>query len=237
VLQPIRKKSLALAVFDQLADRIVGGAWQAGEPLPPERSLCVQLGVSRTAVREALARLEQVGLVATRHGGETTARDFRATAGLDLLPRVALDAGGRPRRDIMHGVVEMRAAVAPDIARLCAERADAAVDVELDAVLAAMGAAGSDLPKLQELSMRFWQALTGGSGNLAYQLAFNSLRDAYLRLREQVAVAMAEELRHLEGYRAIAAAVRARDGSAAESAARRHIQRGLAPVLALFEEP
>jgi DNA-binding FadR family transcriptional regulator len=234
VLLPIRKKSLALAVFDQLADRIVGGGFEPGQPLPPERLLCQQLGVSRTAVREALARLEQLGLVATRQGGETTARDFRSTAGLDLLPRIALDGEGRPRPDIMHGVVEMRAAVAPDIARLCALRADATVDAELEAIVAEMEPCADDLPRLQELSMRFWSTLTMGSRNVGYQLALNSLRDVYLRLRERIGAAMADELRNVEGYRAIAAAVRARNAAAAETAARRHIQRGLGPVLALF---
>ncbi|HTM22354.1 MAG TPA: GntR family transcriptional regulator, partial [Kofleriaceae bacterium] len=61
-LARIPRLSLSGAVFDQILDRIVGGDFPAGRPLPAERLLCAELGVSRTAVREALARLAQLRL-------------------------------------------------------------------------------------------------------------------------------------------------------------------------------
>ena len=44
-------------------------------------------------MREALQRLSQAGLVEVRHGGSTTVRDFRTSAGLDLLPRLLVRDG------------------------------------------------------------------------------------------------------------------------------------------------
>ncbi|MBZ0231141.1 MAG: GntR family transcriptional regulator, partial [Deltaproteobacteria bacterium] len=85
-LERIPKRSLTDAVFDQLVARIVSGTLAPGQALPPERLLCAELGVSRTAVREAMSRLAQLRLVAVRHGGETRVLDFRVTGGLDLLP-------------------------------------------------------------------------------------------------------------------------------------------------------
>ena len=53
---------------DYLAELILAGEWQVGEYLPPETDLIRQLGVSRTAFREAMSQLEARGLVEIRHG-------------------------------------------------------------------------------------------------------------------------------------------------------------------------
>jgi len=44
---------------------------QAGDRLPAERALALELGVSRTALREAIAQLSAQGLLAARVGGGT----------------------------------------------------------------------------------------------------------------------------------------------------------------------
>lgn len=93
-------------------------------------------------------------------------------------------------------------------------------------------AAADELARLAELSMQFWAALATGSGNLAYQLAFNTLREAVRHL-PGLAAARADELRDVRGYRQIADAVRRRDGAAAARAARAHIAIGLAGILSL----
>jgi GntR family transcriptional regulator len=51
-----------------LEQEIVRLRLQAGERLPSESELCVQFELSRTTVRQALARLEQEGLVTRRKG-------------------------------------------------------------------------------------------------------------------------------------------------------------------------
>ena len=68
---------------------IVTGALAAGEKIPSERSLSVELGVSRPVLREALSRLEAAGLVTRRHGSGT-----RVTGGLPPAGSPAPRAGG-----------------------------------------------------------------------------------------------------------------------------------------------
>ena len=92
-LQPVSRRSVPDEVFDQLLAEVVGGEFEAGDALPSERRLAEVLGVSRPAVREALQRLAQTGLVEVRQGGATTVRDFRRYAGLDLLPRLLVRRG------------------------------------------------------------------------------------------------------------------------------------------------
>src|SRR3954451_11768659 len=84
-LQPVARHSVSDAVFEQLQAQILGGHLAAGEALPSERALTELMGVNRQAVREALKRLDQAGLVEINHGGVTRARNYRESAGLDLL--------------------------------------------------------------------------------------------------------------------------------------------------------
>ncbi|BBK29375.1 DNA-binding GntR family transcriptional regulator [Stella humosa] len=60
-------KSLGDRAYDQLLDRMLEGVFAAGTLLQ-ERALAEMLGISRTPVREALAKLESEGFV-TRHAG------------------------------------------------------------------------------------------------------------------------------------------------------------------------
>ncbi|HKN46289.1 MAG TPA: GntR family transcriptional regulator, partial [Propionibacteriaceae bacterium] len=54
-----------------LEHEIVEGRWKSGDRLQSEPELCTRFGVSRTTVRQALARLEQQGLI-RRHKGQGT---------------------------------------------------------------------------------------------------------------------------------------------------------------------
>src|SRR5262245_28659758 len=180
-LQRIAKRTLSDEVFEQLSREIVRGRMAPGVALPAERELCETLGVNRGALREALRRLAQAGLIAIAQGGATKVLDYRRTAGLDLLTHMLFREGGGVDLEVARSVMEIRAALAPDIARLCARRADATVIAELRGVLAEIERAhgSDDLPALQELSLRFWDVLVRGSDNIAYELAFNTLRATY----------------------------------------------------------
>ena len=60
----IEHKTISLAdqVFEHLETDILSGKYQKGENLT-ESKLCLELGVSRTPIREALRRLEQEHLI------------------------------------------------------------------------------------------------------------------------------------------------------------------------------
>ncbi|MCA9663169.1 MAG: FadR family transcriptional regulator [Myxococcales bacterium] len=237
-LKPIERKSLSDAVFDQLSDAIVSGRMAPGTALPSERTLCEMLQVNRGAVREALKRLSQAGLINIQHGGGTTVLDFKRTASLDLLSQLLYNAEGTIDLKVARSVMEMRAALGPDIARLCARRAPPAIHARLLALVEAMNEAKEDLPTLQELAIQFWDLLVRGADNIAYELAFNSLRGTYDDLREVLVEVLGEELRDLSSYRAIADAVRRGDDLSATHVARALMEKGtqaIFQVLAALE--
>jgi GntR family transcriptional repressor for pyruvate dehydrogenase complex len=230
-LQPVDRRSVSDGVFDQLAGQILGGHLGPGAPLPAERHLTERLRVNRQAVREALKRLEQVGLVDIRHGGATRVADFRRGAGLDLLPRLLLLPDGSIDPHTVRSIMEMRAAIGPDIARRCAERARPADIAQLDGIVDSLTQAGGDLGQLSSLDLAFWDALIDGADNIAYRLAFNSLRSVYEPAAPLLRDALAPELRDLAGHRAIVQAVTRGNGPAAARAAQRLLALGTAVVV------
>ena len=93
-LSKIDRRTLSDAVFDQLSREIVDGHMEPGALLPSERELVQVLGVNRGAVREALKRLAQRGLVQIQQGGGTRVLDYRQSAGLDLLGALMVRGDG-----------------------------------------------------------------------------------------------------------------------------------------------
>ncbi|MEW6272241.1 MAG: GntR family transcriptional regulator [Thermodesulfobacteriota bacterium] len=234
MLKPVRKQSLSDAVFDQLRAHIVTGQMKAGASLPAERALCEALGVNRGAVREALKRLAQARLVSVQHGGASRVLDYRASAGLELLSDLLVTDDGFDAK-VVRSVVEMRSALAPDIARLAAQRGGERVADALAPIVERMRAASADARVLQSLAMEFWSALVDGTDNVAYRLVYNSLRRTYEKCMDLLTGVLEDELRDLRSYAAIADAVRRRDARRAERLARALTHRGEERLLAAAE--
>jgi len=105
------------AVAKRLLDLFTTGDIPAGTRLPPERELASTLGIGRSAVREALAALEILGVVDVRPGSGTYLRGSAS----ELLPET-LSWGlmiGAPRT---HELIAVRAGLEILAARLAAER-------------------------------------------------------------------------------------------------------------------
>src|SRR5215831_18810156 len=64
-------EALYLQVARTLKEEIVTGVYPVGSQLPTEDALCSRFSVSRYTVREALRRLREDGLVASRQGSGT----------------------------------------------------------------------------------------------------------------------------------------------------------------------
>src|SRR3954452_20162184 len=134
-LEPVQRRSLPDAVFEQLTAEIVAGRVPPGETLPPERALTEQLGVNRQAVREALQRMSSLGLIDIRHGEATRVRDFRSSASPELLTWLIVRPDGSIDAAVVRSVFELRATVGADAARLCASRAVPDVVTSLSTVV------------------------------------------------------------------------------------------------------
>lgn len=194
---------------------IVTGDLAPGRALPPERSLARELGVSRNALREALTRLEGLGLLERRQGSANrVSRTIPLTAALaGKLQEVRTD---------FEQSAEFRAVIEPRIARLAAERID-------ETQLTALGELLEQ--SAHEVDADSSAALDIGFHTLIAQATANPLLAALGELTASWTVE-ARVFSHLEGegrrlshsgHTRILDALVARDAEAADYATRIHL--------------
>lgn len=173
MLKPVQKVNLTTSVYEQLRDHILTEAIAPGEALPSERQLSEMLGVNRSAVRESLKRLEQSGLIAIQHGGNTRVLDYRRQGGLHLLAAVV---ASQPQR--LADVQALREALLPEIARAAAERANSTSIARLEMLARLLDS--EDPEQRADLAMEFWDTVVDASDNVAFSLTYNAIRDLEL---------------------------------------------------------
>ncbi|MFK4789633.1 FadR/GntR family transcriptional regulator [Microbacterium sp. ZW T5_56] len=132
-LTPVRQSSLSDQVVDRLRSEIVEGRWPVGERIPPEPELMESLGVARGTLREALRALQYSGMLDIRRGDGTFVN------ARSEVPGALARSGGT-----LADVLEARAALEPQLARLAALRATAADITLIETALAQRAIAHPD---------------------------------------------------------------------------------------------
>ncbi|MBO9533545.1 MAG: FadR family transcriptional regulator [Solirubrobacteraceae bacterium] len=208
----IARTTVSDAVYRRLRDQILGSGAEAGAPLPSERTLSETFGVNRHAVREAIKRLQQAGLVTVVHGGATRVTDWRREGGPELLTAIASGMESADRTRLASQIAESRAAIAQLIV------AGAAASEGFDGSAAggiSDPAEGAAVTAYRNL----WRDIATASGNLAAQLTLNSL-DAGLDALEGEGVAVFEaEASRLADITTLVQAITAGDVTVAQKAA------------------
>ncbi|MEN8197622.1 MAG: FadR/GntR family transcriptional regulator, partial [Pseudomonadota bacterium] len=144
----------AAAIATRLREAILGGRYANGERLPAERELTEHFGVARGTVREALRRLEEMGLV-TRRMGSGTFVNHRAGPGEDDIAELTSPIE----------LIDVRLAIEPDIARMAVANATARDLERLEAALIECEAAGGDREAFSQADERFHRALAEATRN------------------------------------------------------------------------
>jgi DNA-binding FadR family transcriptional regulator len=232
-LQPVIRRSVPEAVFDQIATDVLSGEIQPGSPLPSERRLAEVFGVSRPAVREALKRLSAASLVEVRQGGVTTVRDFRRHAGLDLLPQLLFRQGDLDA-SVFRSILETRLRIGPKVAELAAERHGPELAAQLQDSLRRLEASDSP-PEWHRDTLAFWDHMVDSSGSIVFRLMYNPFRAAYERALTALATAMNAEVNRTDAYRKLAEAICAGDAAEAGKAARDVLELANSTMIAALE--
>jgi DNA-binding FadR family transcriptional regulator len=228
-----KRKPLSTVVAESLTDKIVSGALELGAQLPTEAELCKEYDVSRTVVREAVARLRSDGLIIPQQGRgmfvseAPSPRTFSISdEALKTLPETI-------------ALLELRLSVEVEAAGLCAERRTDEEMREIRGLMELIDARHDDPRRVQiHYDYDFHISIAKATQN---NLIFGFLD--YLRPmivpRFQLGHVVSTELKeayyariHAE-HEAIVQAIERRNGPEARKAMREHLMNSLERVRAL----
>ena len=222
----VSKNPVYLQVAEQMREAILAGTLAHGEQLPTERALCVQFGVSRASIREALRVLQAEGLLS----GRTRTAPHRTTvsrASNDSLS-AALAQTVRLRNVGLSDLVDLRCALETTTLERAAERRLPAPLAVAAAELATMRDPTIDIEAFHRSDVRFHLALVAASGNEALLAVMSAVRDsisAHLLTALRGLPNQKPALKKLcAEHEAIYAAVVAGDGPLAARLGRAHVE-------------
>jgi DNA-binding GntR family transcriptional regulator len=190
--------------YHRLRQAIVAGELHPNERLT-ESALATRLRAGRTAVRAALVRLDQEGLVVLEKNRGARVRH--------ITDREALETE------------EVRSALESMLCRRAASRITPAQLRELHEVLKKMRervAAGDSLG-FSELNATFHQAIWAAADHPTASRIVGGLKSQGIRFQFQTALRPGRAQRSLREHEAIFAALKAHDGDAAEDAMKKHL--------------
>lgn len=201
-----------------LRQRIQSGTLAVGAKLPSEQAISVEFQVSRTVVREAVARLRSDGVLETRKGAPTRVRATTQMAEKLSMPRSI---------EGLLGFLEVRRAIEGEMAALAATRRKDAQCRLIEAALLAIDrstrAGGSGVQE----DLEFHLAIGAATANAYWQQFVRLFAEP---IRSAIGVTRANEARRrdfaaavAEEHRQIYEAIRARDADQARAAVHLHI--------------
>jgi len=194
-----------LEVYRRLREGITAGRFQPNERLV-EANLSRMLGAGRTAVRAALVRLDQEGLVTREHNRGARVRLVSEQEALQIE--------------------EVRAALERLLARQAAAKATATDIRELRHVLVDMRKrfASGDAIGYSELNPKFHQLIWAAARNPTAGRLVGTLKSQSLRYQYQTMLRPGRTERSLREHELIFSAIVAHDPEAADTAMRAHLE-------------
>src|ERR1700733_6245158 len=161
VYKVVRTSRLYEQIVQQIEESVLNGSLKPGDQLPAERELAQRLGVSRTAVREAVKALREKGLVEAYSGRGTFITDGTSQAArqsFDLMVKIGQQEGA-------PYLAELRLILEPGIAALAATRVTDEDLAGLREAVAVMDRAEKDPAAFIEADLDFHLALAEAAAN------------------------------------------------------------------------
>ncbi len=214
------RQNLCGQVVHDLGRRIVRGEVQPGDALPQEPSLCEELGVSRTVVREAVKVLSAKGLVDSRPKRGTVVRPDRSWNMLDvevLQWRTEADPDGQ---HLAH-LTELRQTVEPAAAAMAASRASDDDVAQIVAAFEEMVESVTSLDNFLKADLRFHVEVLHASGNPFFAPVANVVSSALLSSLRVTNRKPEDNVTSLPVHERVLKAICARKPTAAEKAMKR----------------
>jgi DNA-binding FadR family transcriptional regulator len=211
------RRSLHGQVAHDIGRRILGGLVKPGELLPRETELSQRLGVSRTALREAIKVLAGKGLIESRPKTGTRVRPRESWNFLDPDVLTWACEANNPEHYVDE-LYELRRVIEPAAAAFAADRASADDIARMEAAFEAMTAAGDDEQAFTGPDVTFHLSILRATGNELLR-SLGSVVEVALSISIKLSIASPRDHRHsLPLHGAVLKAIRRHDAAGAREA-------------------
>lgn len=219
VLAELQRQPTHGAVQERVMAYILDEGLKPGDALPSENQLAKSLGVSRTAVREAMRGLEATGIIETRHGVGRRVKTFAFGNIADHLAyALTVDLGS------ILDLLDVRRAL--EVAFLAAAIDEVTTEqlTTLDKLVADMRTRAADGHPFGAVDMDFHRELFRGVENRVLQELLTTFWRLFLGIEEKGGLPPGDQPRTAELHAAIVDAVRARDAARAREVMDEHFR-------------
>lgn len=175
-------------VFESLAGDLLRGRYPVGSRLPPERELALRFRASRSTIREAIRRLESLGLLKARRGSGLEVRDLFRHGSISLLPAwLRVGAPGVAPAVLLQELLRLRRILLAEVARMCSLYATAEGLASARALLAVAWAARADRRAFLRADYDLTHGLSRASGFAPAAWLMNAFEEGYVDMASTIA--------------------------------------------------
>jgi GntR family transcriptional repressor for pyruvate dehydrogenase complex len=216
-IEPINRARIHEQVIRQLQNLMHQGKLQPGDRLPPERELAQRFGVSRVAIRQALSVLQAMGLVQSRIGDGTFARnsaEMTVTVLASVIPGPQGTVGEQ---------VELRRIIEPQVAELAALRANKSDIAELKRCLEAQKAKLDAGESFVDEDAALHLAIARATKNHLLVRMIEGIHELLRDSRNRSLQTAHARQKSLRGHERVIEAIQRKDSAGARQAMRQHL--------------
>jgi len=217
-LTPVTRTTLTADICREMVSHLIRGDWTAGERIPTEKELCMQLGVGRASLREAMKALEIMGMIETRLGDGTFVCHRSEFLSRPLLWAITGSSTSDSRE-----LVEARRLIEVALAAFAAERATAENLKEIGKYLDEMELSLDNAAMFQEADINFHLAIALAAHNRILHNALQLTRNLMQRWIGHSLSHPGVAAKALWQHKEIFLAIEKKDPERAGTAMRRHL--------------
>ena len=222
---PMLKQSLSETLAKRIRRMIQSGEYEKGDRLPPIMEMARRFGVGHPTVREALKKLEALGIVEIRHGS-----GVYITAAPDVLLHASPVYGGTVTKKLLVDLIEARMPIELQSTGLAARNASPENLREMRRLLTRAEQHLHDDSVLSPTNMAFHQEIALASGNTVVAQILQVLAELFTREQRLIlSIYHSRERDHREHVE-IFEALEQKDEALSVELMRRHLE-GIRDVL------
>jgi GntR family transcriptional repressor for pyruvate dehydrogenase complex len=162
-------------ITTKLLRRIVDGVYPAGGRLPNERGMAEEFGVTRNVVREALKRIEAMGMVSIRQGSGCHVEELQTKGGIELVDLFLFRRDGSMDEEFLDEIIQFHEDIHISVVKLAAQNITREEIEKFRAFLKERAAMSIDDERLPDITTEISRAIVKATHNRYYLLLFNSM--------------------------------------------------------------